>query len=106
MDVAELAMLIPIVAIVMGISAGIYSMYLEHKRRMKLIEKGLWKPEMEKKESKPEDTLKAGIIVTAIGLAILLSLQLTVGMGIWHIVGFIPLFVGIALIIAYYSTRK
>ncbi|MEM4246165.1 MAG: DUF6249 domain-containing protein [Candidatus Bathyarchaeia archaeon] len=101
---AQLAMLIPIVAIVLGISAGIFSSYLEHKRKMKLIEIGAWTPEMEKKESKPEDMLKGGIIVTAIGLAV--SLQLTIGMGPWHAAGFVLFFVGIALIIAYYVTRK
>ncbi len=61
---------------------------------------------MNKKELRPEDMLRNGIIVSSIGLALLLGLQLTIGIRPWHTTGFIPIFVWIALIIPYYIIRK
>jgi hypothetical protein len=98
--IVELALMIPILAIV---SATI-TIYLEHQRKMKLIEKGLWKEEVEEKRSKSGDMLQGGMIVACVGLAILIGFELSFGMDPWFMAGLVLLFVGIALVGACYIT--
>jgi hypothetical protein len=98
--IVELALLIPILAIV---SATI-TIYLEHQRKMKLIDKGLWKEEIEEKKSRSGDMLQGGMIVACVGLALLIGFELSFGMDPWFMAGLVLLFVGIALVAACYIT--
>ena len=103
MAVVELALLIPILAII----SAMFTIYLEHQREMKLIEKGLWKEEIENKKSGSGDMLQGGMIVACVGLALLIGFELSFGMDPWFMSGLVLLFVGIALIaVCYITTPK
>ena len=96
----ELALLIPILAII----TVIVTITLDHRRKMKLIEKGLWKAEIEKEQSRSDDILHGGIIVTAVGIALLIGYLLVVET--WVLVGLVLLFVGIAMIMSHSITKR
>ncbi|WP_455369749.1 DUF6249 domain-containing protein [[Eubacterium] cellulosolvens] len=96
----ELALLIPILAII----TVIVTISLDHQRKMKLIEKGLWKAEIDEEKSRSDDILHGGIIVTAVGIALLIGYQLT--LETWVLVGLVLFFVGIAMILSYSITKR
>ncbi len=86
--------------------------YLNYRENMALAEKGLMPPE---KLRNGKDTLRWGIIITALGLALcigLLPLGRMVGMnyplgfGPWMLLGLLPLFFGLALILIHLLTGK
>lgn len=93
--------LIPLV----GILCGMLAIYTEHKQKMAMIEKGL-KPEELHPPHKPEDILIGGLVVIGIGLAFLLTKVLGRLTPWLMLPGFILLFIGIALTVGYYLTRK
>jgi len=98
------ALLIPILAIVLGIACGGWAIYWEHKKDIALIEKGLYQP----KQPGPPGwgLLLSGSIVTGIGIALTVSafvFQIGKATGI---LGLILLFIGIALIVVYSITRE
>src|SRR4030095_691418 len=85
--------------------------YMNYKETLALAEKGLTKP-----ESKPgKGLLRWGIIVTAIGLALTMGFY-TFGfdsgenyplqLGPWMLGVFVPLFLGIGLVLVHYLTEK
>jgi hypothetical protein len=86
--------------------------YLNYRETMALAEKGLVRPQVETKDGKR--TLHAGIITTSIGVALTLSLwsidwrggRYPLGFGPWMIVGLLPLFVGLALILIYVLSHE
>jgi hypothetical protein len=96
----ELALLIPILAII----TVIVTISLDHRRKMKLIEKGLWRADIEEEKSKSDDILHGGIIVTAVGIALLIGYQLAIET--WVLVGLVLLFVGFAMILSYSITKR
>ncbi len=96
----ELALLIPILAII----SVIVTITLDHRRKMKLIEKGLWRAEIEEEKPRSDDILHGGIIVTAVGVALLIGYQLA--LDTWVLVGVVLLFVGIAMILSYSITKR
>jgi len=86
--------------------------YMSYKETIALAEKGLTKPE--NKASK-KGILRWGIIVTALGLALSLGLffigfgtgsNYPLQLGPWMLGGFVPLFLGIGLILVHYLTEK
>ena len=96
-------------AVIFGFLA--FLRYMNYKETLALAEKGLTKP-----ASKPgKGLLRWGIIVTAIGLALTIGLY-TFGfdsgenyplqLGPWMLGGFVPLFLGIGLILVHYLTEK
>jgi len=101
------AFLIPILAIVFGISCGGWAIYWEHKRDMALIEKGLYQPKQPNPSGPPGwGFLLAGSVVTGIGIALIISafvFQIGRATGI---PGLIFLFIGIALIVVYSITKE
>jgi len=103
----ELALLIPILAIGLGIACGGWAIYWEHKKDMALIEKGLYQPKQAKPLGPPGwGFLLAGSIVTGIGIALVISafvFQIGKATGI---PGLIFLFIGIALIVVYSVAKK
>jgi hypothetical protein len=101
-----MAMLLPILGILAGIILGLTAMLrearankLRHEERMAAIEKGIELPPFEERGSRPESTRKSGLIMIAIGAALVLSLRVVGGWeaGIW---GTIPLFIGVALLVS------
>jgi len=90
---------------VIGILCGMLAIYAEHKQKMAMIEKGI-KPEELHPPHKPEDILIGGLVAIGIGLAFLVTKILGRLTGWLILPGFILLFIGIALTVSYYLTRK
>lgn len=100
---------VAILAIIFGFLA--FMRYMSYKETIALAEKGIARPE--KKSGK--GLLRWGIIVTALGFALSLGLY-TIGfdsannyplhLGPWMLGGFVPLFLGIGLILIHYLTDK
>lgn len=86
--------------------------YINYKENLIMAEKGLVRPVQEKKRGR--GLLIWGILVTAVGLALCLGLyplglmgngsSFPLGLGPWMIGGFLPLFVGIGLVLVYIIT--
>jgi len=83
------------------------AIYTEHRQKMAMIEKGIKPEDLRRVEAhKPEDMLIGGLVVIGIGLAFLVT-QIVGGLIKWLMLpGFILLFIGIALTVSYYLTRK
>jgi hypothetical protein len=62
---------IPIVAIVMGLSVAILAVWTEHKKDMALIEKGLYQPS--KPGPRGQGTLLWGLLLTFAGMAFVIA---------------------------------
>lgn len=86
--------------------------YLSYRETMALAEKGLVKPE---RENDNKRTLRWGIIVSAIGLALSLGLypvglnfntSYPLGFGPWMLLGLVPLFFGLSLILIYVLVQE
>ena len=81
-----------------------YLRYLRHREILTLAEKGLAYPE----RRNGKDTLRWGIAITAIGLALLLGvLPMALG-GEWPLllIGLIPTFFGLSLVLIYVVMRE
>ncbi len=96
-----LALMIPLVGIVLILFLPILAIYLDHKKKMAMIEKGLV-PEDEK--SKPENRLGWGIAILGIGISLVVAM-------IFHlnnyvVVGLILVSIGIALLASYKISKK
>jgi hypothetical protein len=86
--------------------------YLSYRENLAMVEKGLLPPA---KTRNGKDTLRWGIIITAIGLALCLGLYplgaatpntYPLGFGPWMLLGLIPLFFGLALVLIYVLMGK
>jgi putative Mn2+ efflux pump MntP len=101
-----------ILLIVFGYSA--LMRFISYKETMTLAEKGLTRPEPQKKSSK--GYLRSGILTTALGIALSIGLypigfgfdelDFPFGLGPWMLVGFIPLFLGLGMILIHYLIEK
>lgn len=85
--------------------------YMNYKETITLAEKGLTRPE--KKTGK--GLLRWGIIVAAVGLSLTLGLyplgfdsgqNYPLHLGPWMLGGFVPLFLGLGLILIHFVTEK
>ncbi len=85
--------------------------YINYKETLALAEKGLTRPEA--KNSK--GLLRWGIVITALGVALSLGLypigfssgdNYPLHLGPWMLGGFVPLFLGLGLILLHYLTEK
>lgn len=101
--VAWIWVLIP----VLGILCGMFAIWAEHRQKMAMIEKGIKPEEMQKAEAhKPEDMLIGGLVVMGIGLAFITA-QVIAELTKWLLLpGLVLLFIGAALTVGYYLTRK
>ena len=80
--------------------------YLEHKKKIDMIDRGLWKPE-ERKE-KPEHRLVSGILFLLLGMALLIcsySAEPDLVSGL-RISGTLTIAAGIALVVAYIIDKR
>ena len=84
--------------------------YLNYKETLALAEKGLTRPETNSK-----GLLRWGIVVTALGFALTIGLYLfgfgaggnyPLHLGPWMLGGFVPLFLGLGLVLIHYLTEK
>lgn len=88
--------------------------YINFKENLALAEKGFARPIATKQKRK--NVLIWGVMVAAVGMALCLGLyplglsgtgtQYPFGFGPWMIAGFLPLFVGIGLILVYVLTGE
>ena len=98
-----------ILVIIFGFLA--FLRYMNYKETLALAEKGLTKPE----GKSGKGLLTWGIIITSLGLALSLGLYFIgfnspndypLHLGPWMLGGFVPLFLGIGLILVHYLTEK
>ena len=85
--------------------------YIHYRETRALAEKGLIRSQ---KQSDGKDTLRWGIVITAVGLALCVGLwplgflpgadRYPLGLGPWMLVGILPTFFGLALILIYVLT--
>jgi len=96
-------------AIIFGFLA--FMRYLTYKETLALAEKGLTRSD----DKSGNGTLRLGIIVAAIGLALTIGLffvgsgggtNYPLGLGPWMLAGLVPLFLGLGLILIHYLTQK
>lgn len=86
--------------------------YINYKETLSLAEKGIVRPERTPRQGR--GLLIWGIMVTAVGMALCLGLYplglsssgrtYPLGLGPWMIVGLLPLFIGIGLVLVYVIT--
>jgi phosphoglycerol transferase MdoB-like AlkP superfamily enzyme len=85
--------------------------YMNYRETIALAEKGLTKPEMKSGKG----LLRWGIILASLGLALSLGLYFIgfnspndypLHLGPWMLGGFVPLFLGIGLILLHYLAEK
>jgi hypothetical protein len=100
---------IGVLVIIFGFLA--FLRYMNYKETLALAEKGLTKPESKSNKN----LLRWGIVITALGFALTLGLytigfasanQYPLHLGPWMLGGFVPLFLGIGLILLHYLTDK
>jgi hypothetical protein len=88
--------------------------YMHYRETLALAEKGLVRGDMQR-GGNGKDTLRWGIAITAIGLALCIGLYplgftsgrspFPLGFGPWMLAGLLPMFFGLALILIYVLTR-
>lgn len=107
--------LIPCLGVV-GVAVVIFGFlaflrYMNYKETLALAEKGLTKPEARSGKG----FLRWGIVLTSLGLALSIGLYLIgfnspnnypLHLGPWMLGGFVPLFLGIGLILLHFLTEK
>jgi len=85
--------------------------YMNYRETVALAEKGLTKPE----STSNKGILRWGIVITALGLALSIGLYLIgfgtadaypLHLGPWMLGGFVPLFLGLGLVLLHYLTEK
>lgn len=113
MEADILALLIPIVAIVMGVSIGMVAIVtshkekvkraeLRHKERLAAIDKGMEPPPepVEPDNGRKDTGLRSGVIGLLLGVVLYYALRAVAGPGV-AIFGLIPAAVGIANLVFY-----
>lgn len=109
---ALLACIGVLVVFVIILGVLLLARYLIYREKLSQAKEGLAVPD---KTSHGKVTLRWGIVITALGLALCIGLypigaQFTdiypLGFGPWMLLGLIPLFFGLALILIYYLTEK
>lgn len=88
--------------------------YLSYREMLALAEKGLVRPDRARGNGK--DTLRWGIVIAAIGMALCVGLypigfvgggsRFPLGFGPWMLAGLLPMFFGLGLILIYVLTRE
>ena len=121
---AVLGVMIPIVAIVMGIGIGMLSLVLDyrkkrdmfamhHKERLAAIDKGIEVPPLppeffqngQGKGRTPADNLRRGLTLLLVGAAIMVALYNSYNRG--YLWGLVPAAIGIANLLVYFiESRK
>jgi len=108
-DLVPCFSIVSVLLVIFGFLA--FLRYMNYKETLALAEKGLTKPETKSGKG----LLRWGILVTALGFALTLGLyaigfasadNYPLHLGPWMLGGFVPLFLGIGLILVHYLTSK
>jgi uncharacterized protein DUF6249 len=108
-DLVPCLSIVSVLIVIFGFLA--FMRYINYKETLALAEKGLTRPEA--KNSK--GFLRWGILVTGIGLALSLGLYFAgfasgepypLHLGPWMLGGFVPLFLGLGMVLLHYLTQK
>jgi Domain of unknown function (DUF6249) len=108
-DLVPCLSIVSVLLVIFGFLA--FLRYMNYKETLALAEKGLTKPETKSGKG----LLGWGIIITALGFALSLGLYFIgfnspndypLHLGPWMLGGFVPLFLGIGLILIHYLTEK
>jgi hypothetical protein len=118
MDVEQMALLIPILGIVLGVAAGIVAIVsshreklkrveLRHRERLAAIEKGLELPPDAYADAQPKKpvTLRNGLSGLFVGILLYFGLYELVGSEV-ALFGLIPAAYGIATLISYFVESR
>jgi len=101
--------IVAILIIIFGFLA--FLRYINYRETLALAEKGLTKP----KTRSHKGLLRWGIVLTSLGLALSIGLYLIgfdsadkypLRLGPWMLGGFVPLFLGIGLVLLHFLTEK
>ena len=108
-DLVPCISIVSVLLVIFGFLA--FMRYMNYRETLALAEKGLTKP-----EARPnKGLLRWGIIITALGFALTLGLYLVgfssadkypLHLGPWMLGGFVPLFLGLGLILSHFLTQK
>jgi hypothetical protein len=108
-DLVPCISIVSVLLVIFGFLA--FLRYINYRETIALAERGLSRP-----ESKPsKGLLRWGIIITTLGVAFSLGLYLfgfdsaeiyPLHLGPWMLGGFVPLFLGIGLILVHFLTEK
>ena len=108
-DLIPCLSIVSVLLVIFGFLA--FLRYMNYKETLALAEKGLTKPESRSNKN----LLRWGIVITAIGFALTLGLyaigfasaeNYPLHLGPWMLGGFVPLFLGIGLVLVHYLTEK
>ena len=109
---ADLVPCISIVSVLLVIFGFIaFLRYMNYRETIALAEKGLTRPEPKTRSG----LLRWGIVITALGLALSIGLyplgfsagyDYPLHLGPWMLGGFVPLFLGLGLILLHFLTQK
>jgi Domain of unknown function (DUF6249) len=108
-DLVPCISIVSVLLVIFGFLA--FLRYMNYRETIALAERGLSRPEA--KNSK--GLLRWGIIVTGLGIALSLGLYVLgfetsqnypLHLGPWMLGGFVPLFLGLALILSHFFTQK
>jgi hypothetical protein len=109
-DLVPCLSIVSILIVIFGFIA--FMRYINYRETLALAERGLTRPEA---KTGTKGLLRWGILVTALGLALSLGLYF-VGfasaqnypfhLGPWMLGGFVPLFLGLGLILSHFLTQK
>jgi hypothetical protein len=87
---------------------------MSYRETLDLAEKGLVRGDL-RRGGNGKDTLRWGIVITAVGLALCIGLyplgfvtgtRFPLGLGPWMLAGLLPTFFGVGLVLIYVLTRE
>jgi hypothetical protein len=108
-DLVPCISIVSVLLVIFGFLA--FLRYMNYRETLALAEKGLTKPESKSNKR----LLRWGIIITALGFALTIGLYLVgfgsadnypLQLGPWMLGGFVPLFLGLGLILTHYLTER
>jgi hypothetical protein len=110
-DLVPCISIVSVLLVIFGFLA--FLRYMQYRETIALAERGLSRPE--RSEAKNKRLLRWGILVTGLGIALSLGLYFAgfdssenypLRLGPWMLGGFVPLFLGLALILSHVLTQK
>ena len=96
-----------VLIIIAAMACYVFLAYLEHKKKIDLIDRGLWKPE--EKQEKPEHKLLTGLFFFLLGMVLLIKSYSVVEpdlVDVLQISGLLTTVAGIVLMVAYVVGKK
>ena len=108
-DLVPCISIVSVLLVILGFLA--FLRYMNYRETIAFAEKGLTRPEPKTKSG----FLRWGILITALGLALSIGLYpigfssgeaYPLGLGPWMLGGFVPLFLGLGLILLHFLSHK